>query len=59
MVDDVDRAIARAAGLPAPPPSLPAALRPDPFALARRLTAPFGPVVAGAVDALAPPEPAP
>jgi glycosyltransferase involved in cell wall biosynthesis len=42
MVGDVDRVLARAASLPPPRPALPDDLRPDPFAPARTLTAPFG-----------------
>jgi len=53
MVEDVDRAILRAAGLPAPTIALPAGLRPDPLAFARELVAPLGDDVAGRLDRLA------
>ncbi len=52
MVEDIDRALARAAARPAPVPVLPDALRPNPFALARRLALPFGAEVVRQLDDL-------
>jgi glycosyltransferase involved in cell wall biosynthesis len=54
MVDDVDRVLAAAASRPAPAPALPAALTPDPFALARRLLDPFGAAAIGVLADLTP-----
>ena len=53
MVDDVHHAVERAASLPEPARPIPASLRPDPFALARRLVAPFGVGAIGTIASLA------
>ncbi len=52
MTDDYQRAIARAAALDDPTVDLPAHLRPDPLALARRVIAPFGPTASTALEGL-------
>lgn len=52
MVGDIDRALTTAAGLTPPAVALPAALRPDAFAHAQRLTKPFGQPVSGLLDGL-------
>ncbi|HUF48522.1 MAG TPA: glycosyltransferase family 4 protein [Vicinamibacterales bacterium] len=53
MVADVERALVRAASFDGPAATLPDALRPDPFALARRLVEPFGEDARRHVDHLA------
>lgn len=52
MTDDYQRAISRAAALRAPDVGLPAHLRPDSFAFARKTAAPFGPAALAAVEDL-------
>ena len=52
MTDDYQRAIARAGAMTAPNVVLPAHLRPDPLALARRLAAPFGDAGLAAIEEL-------